>query len=68
VQDRLDPGDRLERRTGLVGLQARRDRTQLVAHHLEPQLAGLVHDDEEQLVVMLGPAERPLEAEQLPEL
>ena len=41
------------------------ERIQLVEHHLEPELARLMDDDEEQLVRMLGTRPWPLEREQL---
>src|SRR5690606_25668437 len=49
--DVLHAGDPLERRLGLVGPDQLPRRAQLVQHQLEPQLGGLVLDDEEHLVV-----------------
>ena len=49
--------------SSVVAQQIARGR-QLVQHELQPQLGGLVLDDEQQLVVMLGRAERPLRRQQ----
>ena len=52
--DVLDPRDALQRRGELVVAQQAAGGRQLVQHELEPQLGGLVLDDEQQLVVVLG--------------
>ena len=46
---------------------ARHEMIHLVQHALEPQLARLMHDDEQQLVGMLGHHARTLQREQLVE-
>jgi hypothetical protein len=46
----------------------RADRAQLVQHQLQPQLRGLVLEDEQQLVVVLGHADRVLRVEDLVEV
>ena len=63
--DVLDPGQALERRPQLVGGELPLHRAQLVQDQLEPQLGGLVLQDEQQLVVVLGHADRVLRGEDL---
>ena len=63
--DVLDPGQALERRAQLVGGELPLHRAQLVQHQLEPQLGGLVLQDEQQLVVVLGHADRVLRGQDL---
>ena len=62
--DVLDPRQPLERGGEVVGAQQRAGRAQLVDHQLEPQLARLVLDDEEQLVVLRRVAQRLLGRQQ----
>ena len=52
--DLLDPRQALLRRAEIVDRQRREHRVQLVDDQPHPQLARLVLDDEEQLVVVLG--------------
>ena len=52
--DVLDAGDALEGDAHLVGGEQLHGRAGLVEHELEPQLGGLVLDDEEHLVVVLA--------------
>jgi hypothetical protein len=60
VLDVLDPGEPLQRGREVIGRQQRASRPQLVDQQLQPQLGGLVLDDEQQLVVLRRVAERPL--------
>src|SRR5688572_4814689 len=60
--DTLDGGQSAER---IVGFEQGDERGQLVKNQLEPQLARLVHDDEEKLVGMFGYRPGALQAEQL---
>ena len=62
--DVLDPGDRLQRRAEVVGAEPGGGAAELVQDQLEPQLRGLVLDDEQHLVVVLRSADRLLGAEQ----
>ena len=64
VLDVLDPCHPLERGGEVVGAQQRAGRAQLVDHQLEPELAGLVLDDEEQLVVLRRVRQRLLGRQQ----
>jgi hypothetical protein len=64
----LDPGQALQRRAQVVGREPALDRPQLVQNQLEPQLGGLVLEDEEQLVVVLRDADRVLGGQHLVEL
>ena len=50
----------------VVRVDARAGARQLMEHHLEPQLVGLVGDDEQELVVLL--AQAMLKVEQLRDL
>ena len=52
--DVLDARDALQRGCELVVAQQPARGRQLVQHQLQPQLRGLVLDDEQQLVVVLG--------------
>ena len=63
--DVLDPGEALERGREVVGPQQVAGRAQLVQHQLEPELGGLVLDDEEQLVVLRRHAQGVLGAQEL---
>ena len=54
LQHPLDAGQALEGRPEIVGVDQLGDGVQLVQHELEPQLGGLVLDDEQQLVVGVG--------------
>ena len=60
----LDPRQPLERGGEVVGGQQRARRAQLVDEQLEPELGGLVLDDEQQLVVLRRVALRLLGGEQ----
>nr|BFE69167.1 hypothetical protein GCM10020092_024680 [Actinoplanes digitatis] len=64
----LDPGEALERRPQVVGGQLPLHRAQLVPDQLEPELRGLVLEDEEQLVVVLGDADGVLRGQDLVEV
>ena len=66
--DVLDPGELLQRGRERVGGEVVAGRAQLVQQELEPQLGGLVLDDEQQLVVVDGAAARLLGREQLVEV
>jgi hypothetical protein len=52
VHDARHPGQHLEGRRQVVLADLFAHRLQLVQHQLDPQLAGLVLDDEQQLVVV----------------
>ena len=52
----------------LVGAQQVAAPSELVEHELQPELGGLVLDDEQQFVVMRGVAQRLLRAEQVVEV
>ena len=54
VLDHLDAGQRVPRRTQLLGLDGAAHPLQLMDQHLEPELVDLVDHDEEQLIVGLG--------------
>ena len=62
--DLLDAREPLLRGAEVVGGQARQDLVELVDDQPHPELGRLVLDDEEQLVVVLGGAQRVLGAEQ----
>ena len=62
--DVLDPGDALEGLRQLVGAQQVAGAGELVQHELQPELGGLVLDDEQQLVVVLGRAHGVLGTQQ----
>ncbi len=66
--DVLDPREDLEGGRKLVAPHQLERRAQLVEDELEPELAGLVLDDEEHLVVVRRTGERRLRREQLVEL
>jgi hypothetical protein len=66
--DALDPGQALERRRQLVAGEVPAGGAQLVQDELQPQLAGLVLDDEQQLVVVLGAAAGVLRGQQVVEV
>src|SRR3989475_414948 len=66
--DVLDPREDLERRLELVAPDEGERRAQLVQDQLEPQLARLVLDDEEHLVMVGRIAQRHLRRQQLVEL
>ena len=61
--DVLDAGDALERGAEIVGAQPGGRAAELVQHQLQPQLRGLVLDDEQHFVVVLGLADRLLGTE-----
>ena len=63
--DLLDAREALLGRAEIVGGQAREHLLELVDDQPHPQLGGLVLDDEQQLVVVLGLAQRMLGVEQL---
>jgi hypothetical protein len=50
--DQLDPGQDLQAGPRIVRLELRNRGAQFVDDQLEPELRGLVLDDEQQLVVM----------------
>jgi hypothetical protein len=56
---------RCQRSQRVTGLEQRNESGQLMENQLEPELACLVHDDEQQLVRMLGRGTGTLQAEQL---
>ncbi len=60
----LDPGESLERRLQLIGGDEGPCRTQFVQEQFEPQLAGLVLDDEQEFVVLRGHTAGTLRGEQ----
>jgi hypothetical protein len=64
----LDPGEALERRPQVVRGQLPLHGAQLVQDQLEPELRGLVLQDEEQLVVVLGDADGMLRRQDLVEM
>jgi hypothetical protein len=66
--DVFDPGQALQRRPQLVGRDLVLHRAQLVQHQFQPQLRGLVLEDEQQLVVVLGHADRVLRVQDLVEV
>ena len=66
--DVLHPGEDLEGGLQLVAPHERDGGAQLVEDELEPQLTGLVLDDEQHLVVVRGVAERRLRRQQLVQL
>ncbi len=66
--DVLDAREDLEGRLQVVAAHVRDGRAQLVEDELEPQLAGLVLDDEEHLVVVRRVAQGHLRGEELVEL
>ena len=63
--DVLHPGQAFQRRGEVVVAQVRPGAAELVQHQLEPQLARLVLDDEQQLVVVLRVAPRVLGRQQV---
>jgi hypothetical protein len=64
VLDVLDPREPLEGGREVVAAEQVTGRTELVDEELEPQLGGLVLDDEQQLVVLRRVALRLLGGEQ----
>ena len=62
--DLLDAREALLRRAEVVGGQAAQDGVELVDDQPHPELGRLVLDDEQQLVVVLGLAQRVLGAQQ----
>ena len=62
--DVLHPGQALQSVAQLVVVQEAAGGPQLVEHKLQPELAGLVLDDEQQLVVVLRAAHRVLRVQQ----
>jgi hypothetical protein len=64
VLDVLDPGHPLQGRCQVVGAEQASGRPELVDHQLEPQLGGLVLDDEQHLVVLRWVALRLLGRQQ----
>src|SRR3954470_18040083 len=67
VHQRVDPAHGCQRTEGVVGLEQSNQTSQLVQNELEPQLTGLMNDDEEELVRVLGSRARALELQQLVE-
>ena len=65
--ERVDASHAEERELGLALLERVDQAVELVQDLLEPQLARLMHDDEQQLVGVLGLRPRPLQREQLVE-
>ena len=61
----LHPRQALERHGQVIGSQVELRSAQLVEHQLEPELGGLVLDDEQHLVVVRGAAHDMLGAEDL---
>ena len=62
AEDVLDPGQRLAGAADVVGVETAPDGAQFVQRQLQPQLRGLVLDDEERLVVVV--ADRALRGQQ----
>src|SRR5437868_14659449 len=67
VNQRIDSSDRRERAEGVAVLEQPNQSIELVQYELEPELTGLMDDDEKQLVGMLGLRARTLKAEKLVE-
>lgn len=63
--DLLDAGEDFEAGLEVVGLDEVDGGAELVDHELHPELGGLVLDDEEELVVVLGGGEGALRGEDL---
>src|SRR4029078_6178645 len=67
VDERVDSFHRCQRTQSIARLQQLDESLQLVQDQLEPQLARLMHDDEEELVGGARLRAWPLQAEQLVE-
>src|SRR5438105_9452908 len=67
VNQRVDPSHGGERAESVPALKQADQSVELVQHELEPELARLMHDDEQELVGMLGLRAGTLKAQELVE-
>jgi hypothetical protein len=64
---RIDPLHRRYCTESIAFFETRCERVELVQNELEPELACLMHDDEQELIRVLWPRSQPLQREQLVE-
>src|SRR2546423_1297545 len=67
VNQRVDPSHRCKRAESIPALKQADQPVELVQNELEPELARLMHDDEQELVGVLGLRAGTLKAEELVE-
>jgi hypothetical protein len=65
AHERIDATDAPQRASLFMSLHGARQSMKLVQDDLEPQLAGLMHHDEQELIGVSRHRQRPLEVEQL---